>query len=320
MKKSVRSAVCGVLCALCAGAAWAETQSVSYWDAKENAMKTNDCERITADTWQMKDDKWYYVEGEVKLSHSLSIERDDVHIILKDGANLVIHASKNSAGILVCYESGLFVPSDSLYVYGQEKGTGRMEVHGGENAAGIGGTCNDSANRHMGNMYVHGGIIEAYGGKNAAGIGGSYYKDGDKVYAGDGAMGLFIYGGTVRAYGGEGAAGVGGANGDADPSDLELYGGSLEATGGKNGGKGIGGGAGKGATCELESKYAAVQTDPSPASAFSIVDDDYDCTTTYVRIVAIHELVTGDTAKFERGKGYLVNSNVSRGTISASSA
>ena len=99
-------------------------------------MKTqDDCERITADTWQMKKGKWYYVEGEVKLSHSLPIERDDAHLILKDGANLVIHASKDSAGILVCYESNIFVPSDSLCLrvgegHGQDGGPWWRECGG----------------------------------------------------------------------------------------------------------------------------------------------------------------------------------------------
>ena len=291
----------------------AQTASIDYWDSEAGKMKLADCKIITESSSHLGDDGWYYVNRTVTITHGLNIE-GKAHIILRDGANLVIRAGKNVPGIAVCWGVS---ESDRLYVYGQEKGTGKMEVHGGENAAGIGGICGDDYDRHMGNMYVYGGIIEAYGGKNAAGIGGSYYKNSDdKVYAGDGSEDFYIYGGTVRAYGGEGAAGVGGANGNADPSDLFIYGGLLEATGGNNGGKGIGGGAGQGATCDLKSDYAAVWTDPSPTNAFSIVHDEYKCTTTYVRMIAIHELVTGDTTTFERGKGYLVNSSVSRGTIS----
>ena len=313
---------CWLLTVGVAGAAWAEatTASIDYWDAVEKKMKLADCKLITESSWDLEDDGWYYVNNKsITITHGLNL-KGEVHIILMDGANLVIRARGNEPGIAVCY--GLAGTSDELHIYGAEKGTGRMEVHGGENAAGIGGVCSDGKDRHMGNMYVHGGIIEAYGGKNAAGIGGSYY---DEDHAGEGSEDFYIYGGTIRAYGGEGAAGVGGANGNVDPSDLFIYGGSLEATGGKNG-KGIGGGAGKGASCGIKSASAAVWTDPSPTSAYGIATETYTCSTSYVRISAIKEEIvdmegvpgyTGELT-LDHDQWYYVNTKFKRGTITVS--
>ncbi len=74
---------------------------------------------------------------------------------------------------------------------------GRLEVQGGRNSAGIGGS-----DRNGGCIIISGNIhVTASGGENGAGIGGGA--------AGDGGI-IEIRGGTVTANGGYGSAGIGG--------------------------------------------------------------------------------------------------------------
>ena len=108
--------------------------SVTYWEPKDGKSVTESCERITAETTTLADGKWYYVEGNVEMTHGLALE-NEAHIILTDDSRLVIRPPSNTPGIAVRYSS---LDSDDLYVYGQEKGTGKLEVQGGEYAAGIG--------------------------------------------------------------------------------------------------------------------------------------------------------------------------------------
>ena len=175
-------------CVAMATGALAETKNVTFWyqegsyyffKDRLNITKreeTKTCERITTATRTLDRGGWYYVEGEVKLDHGLEL-KDDAHIVLMNGSRLVINAPDNTPGIAVRY--GTF-NSDDLYIYGQEQELGErgvLEVHGGKNAAGIGGLCEDTGYRHCGNIYICGGCVLAYGGENAAGIGGSHYND-----------------------------------------------------------------------------------------------------------------------------------------------
>ena len=136
---------------------------------------------------------------------------------------------------------------------------GNLSVTGGDKAAGIGGGFTQAA----GNITIYGGDIKAYGGQGStihtggAGIGGCM----------DGGGHTIIYGGKVYAQSYDNSAGIGSGKlvyndltvtnyptgTDEDPnraegdevtyavSVVDIYGGEVEAHGGKNG-AGIGGG------------------------------------------------------------------------------
>ena len=63
--------------------------AVTYWDPKGGKSVTESCERITAETTMLADGKWYYVEGNVEMTHGLALE-NEAHIILTDDSRLVI--------------------------------------------------------------------------------------------------------------------------------------------------------------------------------------------------------------------------------------
>lgn len=105
---------------------------------------------------------------------------------------------------------------------------GTIIAKGGSEAAGIGG----GEDGHGGKISISGGDITAYGGDYAAGIGG-----------GDGGGGgvITITGGTIKAYGGKDGAGIGGGE-DGDSDFIIISGGNIYASGS---GYGVGIGAGE---------------------------------------------------------------------------
>ena len=139
-------------------------------------------------TW---DNSWYYVTGNVTLSAG-AIVNGKVSLILGDGATLTVQGASNKAGIGV-------TPGNTLSIYCQRGGSGKLIANGGTESAGIGGDNNGGS---CGKVTIYGGDISAIGGSYAAGIGG-----GDDH--GNGGI-VTVYGGSVRADGGSLAAGIGG--------------------------------------------------------------------------------------------------------------
>ena len=181
---------------------------------------------------------WYVAIGDVTVNGRITVT-GDVNIILCDGATLRV-------------ENGIRVSSgNSLTVWGQTKGTGKLTAIGEEYGAGIGAYSSGSDFYDCGSVTINGGIIDATGGHNGAGIGGIYGKSGGTVTVNSGTvtahggvngagigMGrlgsggtVTINGGTVTAYGGESGAGIGG--GDVTGcGTVTINGGTVNAYGG----------------------------------------------------------------------------------------
>ena len=154
---------------------------------------------------------WYYVTGE--LSRPELTVTGEVNLILCDDALLTVNG-----GIRVG-------PDDTLNIFCQRGGTGRLIANGFENCAGIGGGYGGTG----GTMTINGGVVTATGGSFGAGIGGGRCGAGGSVT---------INGGTVTATGGWNAAGIGGG--------ITGVGGAVTITGGTVTAQGNGGGAGIG--------------------------------------------------------------------------
>ncbi len=173
---------------------------------------------------------WLMLYSDITVNERITVS-GTVNLILCDGASLTARE-----GISV-------LEGNSLNIYGQQSGTGRLTADCGnkDNYAGIGGysivknytSLNDYA---CGSISIYGGTITAIGGYGAAGIGGSICLDGGTVR---------IFGGTVTATGGNMGAGIGSGysrtNVIRNGGTIEISGGTVTATG-QAGAAGIGGG------------------------------------------------------------------------------
>ena len=160
------------------------------------------------------------------------------NLILADGAELTV-----DGGIRV-------TEGNSLTIYGQNAGTGRLIANGAEGCAGIGGGGPGAkgtdghapytsgkiggSGGSCGTVTINGGVVTATAGRGAAGIGGGmggtggngwagsttgtlesefYYVNGGAGGAGGNGGVLIINAGQVTATGGTGAPDIGGGNG-----------------------------------------------------------------------------------------------------------
>ena len=197
----------------------ADTTSAKYLDEKGQEQTCPSATEVTESdtTWgNDNNDGWYVVNSNVTISNRITVT-DDVHLILADGYTLTA-----SQGIHVD-------ESQSLTIYGQSVGTGKLTARGGFDQAGIGGNKDQSG----GTITINGGTVTANGGYGSAGIGGSRKAEGGTIT---------INGGTVTANGSEGGAGIGrGYSGTG--GTITINGGTVTATGGVNS-AGIGGDGG----------------------------------------------------------------------------
>lgn len=160
---------------------------------------------------------WYVVKGQVTFSDRVTT-KGDVHLILTDGSILTALGG-------IGPDNG----SSNLFIYGQEKGTGRLITGegNGNQFPGIG----PALAGQVGKIAIHGGNIVAAGENGCAGIG---------LGTIEGSMeGIAIYDGTITADGGDGAAGIGCGNGSCTVTEISVCGGSVYATG-RNYAAGIG--------------------------------------------------------------------------------
>ena len=176
---------------------------------------------------------WYVVNSNVNTNTILV--SGDVHLILADGCTLEADGGTDTnAGINV-------VNGNSLTIYGQLGGTGKLIAKGGtfvdSEGAGIGGQ--GLSNSDSGNVTINGGTVVAMGFGCGAGIGGG----GSPFAAGDGGN-VIINGGTVTATSNKGA-GIGGGGGSpfegGDGGNVIINGGTVTAIS-YDRGAGIGGG------------------------------------------------------------------------------
>ena len=225
----------------------AAADTISYLDENGDPQSVSaaSATQVTSDTTAWSNG-WYYVSGDVTISSTVTVS-GNVDLILADGADLQVTSSRNATGINV-------EGSNSLTIYGQVGGSGKLTATGDGQAAGIGGG---------GSITINGGTVTATGSSLSAGIGGS--KEGstgtitinggtvtatDRIGTGigggfnnAGGGSITINGGTVIANGGAEGAGIGsGGSGSGGPI-ITINGGTVMATSnGNSSGAGIGGG------------------------------------------------------------------------------
>lgn len=163
-------------------------------------------------------ESWYVVDGDVSIGGSVTVN-GDVNLILTDGSSL-------TADYITVNQD------DSITVYGQSEGSGRMVLEKGTSVAALGGGSDNGS----GTIAIQGGDIRAVSSWYGAGIGGGSNGNGTVI----------IYGGTVYAES-ETGAGIGGGYGGA--GDVTIYGGVItsKTSGTPNNGAAIGNGHGSAA-------------------------------------------------------------------------
>lgn len=181
---------------------------------------------------------------------------DRLNLTLQEGTANSLTSGRKHAGLQIGSHTTLVID-----------GTGSLEAHGGNLAAGIGGGYRGD----NGTVIVNSGTVVATGLKNGAGIGGgqrsTYY--GQSVGGGGGT--ITINGGRVTATGGEGASGIGGGGLDPNHGDTNYAGGAITITGGSvaaNGGSavaGIGGGDSGGS-----GTFSTTDSSGNPGNAFIV--------------------------------------------------
>lgn len=256
-RKSCAAILCGALvCAMFPSTGFAEGADTSYY-CDENGVRYDIPQEMVVvedetTSWNGEGgEAWYVVNEDAEIGERVEVS-GTVNLVLCDGVTLTV-------------EKGIHVTGEnSLTIYGQEAGDGKInakservqaaiggnsdepggiltinggtiDANGGVNAAGIGGGF--GSNGTVGNITINSGNVYAKGGIQAAGIGGGIYASG----VGDGEK-IVINGGEVEAIGGSYAAGIGGGMSGVGGC-IEINGGSVTATG-SSGGAGIGSGYG----------------------------------------------------------------------------
>lgn len=225
-KKSCAAILCGaMLCAMLPSTGFAESADTSFF-CDENGVRYDIPQEMVVvedetTSWNGEGgEAWYVVNEDAEISERVEVS-GAVNLVLCDGVTLTA-------------EKGIHVTGEnSLTIYGQEAGDGKINAKSERVQAAIGGNSDEPG----GILTINGGTIDANGGVNAAGIGGGF---GGKGTAGN----ITINSGNVYAKGGIQAAGIGGgiyASGVGDGEKIVINGGEVEAIGGSNA-AGIGGG------------------------------------------------------------------------------
>ena len=197
-----------------------ETTSVTFVGASGDEQ-TEQCRPLAVGVSELRNGGWYVVDSQLDYRTNGGLTVHGVaNLVLADEALLVVTGSTQKAGITV-------TPGNTLNIYAQNAGTGRLEAYGGMNSAGIGG----SGYSDNGTVNIYGGVVSANG-RGGAGIGGGDGADGGVVN---------IYGGTVTANGVSTGAGIGGGANAGNGGDVTINGGTVTAIGGHLA-AGIGGG------------------------------------------------------------------------------
>ena len=223
----------------------------------DNVQIANVCdiEGSTEDYVLSGNDYWFIAEGTGATPLcGLTCSGSNVHLILCDDAeyriyggffvneHTTLHVYSQSygdrMGKLICIgdnsQPGIGPKHDDSFAGNIDIHGGDIRATGGDYGAGIGG-CED---RSSGTITIWDGKIEATGGTDAAGIGGGEGGSGTYTY---------IYGGNIKATGGDYGAGIGGgenSGGGGNGGHIEIFDGTIVASG--TGTDGLGGGAGIG--------------------------------------------------------------------------
>ena len=133
-------------------------------------------------TW---DAGWYTVSGNVTITGNVTLGAE-THLILQDGATLTINGQ-------------LYCKTNDLYIYGQKKGDGKLNVTNNSGTAII-------SNKHF---DIHGGEVTA---------------------SATGSTGTGLYTGYLAVYGGKLTVTSGYTNGISFNNTIDVYGGEVVAT------------------------------------------------------------------------------------------
>ena len=212
-KKSCATVLCGtMLCAMLPSTGFAEGADTSCF-CDENGVRYDIPQEMVVvedetTSWNGEGgEAWYVVNEDAEIDERVEVS-GAVNLVLCDGVTLTA-------------EKGIHVTGEnSLTIYGQEAGDGKIEATAIKDQAAIGGNIDEPG----GILTINGGTIDANGGVNAAGIGGK----------GTGGN-VTINSGNVYVKGGSQAAGIGGgahAGGTGKDEKIIINGGVVEATGG----------------------------------------------------------------------------------------
>ena len=216
--------------------AFAETWDIEKGDITVKAGDTEGTNKVSQGTIIDKEDTGTVITGKSD-KNTVTIEGDKVEVTLKD---LNIDASRGSeAAVSVTGKGDTNIELD-----------GDNELKGGDRHAGLehNQTVDGEGNVTSGKLTIQddndkAGSLTATGGYFGAGIGGGSKNAGQ----------VTITGGTITAISGDGA-GIGGGQGNmssnAGNADIEISGGTIEATGGYTS-AGIGGGCYGDATIKI---------------------------------------------------------------------
>ena len=200
----------------------------------DGVVRSRTCNLLTSSStvWE---NSWYYVAPNTTLSIAGVTVNGKVSLVLGDGATLTVKSSTSGkAGVCVVVDGAV---TNSLTIYCQRAGTGKLIATGNGGGAGIGGNNETSSHTDLGDcgkVTIYGGVIEATGGTSGgAGIGG-----GD--YGGAGGK-VTIYDGLITAVADSSyASGIGGGY-QSVGGDVAIYGGSVIASSKTSSYAGIGG-------------------------------------------------------------------------------
>ena len=187
--------------------------AIKFLDKDGNERSVESYTLLTSDTISWTNG-WYVALDSISIPSRVTVT-GDVHLILTDGASLDAAQGVNVGA------------GNSLTIYGQSSGTGKLTATGGWTQAGIGGQSVGT-----GTITINGGTVTSTGGDYGAGIGSGAESAGGTIT---------INGGMVTATGGtNGAAGIGcGAQGVG--GTITITGGTVIANG-NNYADGIGSG------------------------------------------------------------------------------
>ena len=170
--------LCGAMLASLCTTALAKDVSIPYLDEKGEGRS---CEKYTAvsEYGEWWENDWYVAQGSIEIPHPIAVI-GEVHLILANGCYLKVNGDINVGG------------GSSLTIYAQSKDEsdmGKLEAHGGDTDAGIGGGYGGSG----GSITISGGTVTATSKGKGADIGGGGNSAGggiapsEKIEIGEGA-------------------------------------------------------------------------------------------------------------------------------------
>ena len=247
-------------------ASWDDTNKKVVFEKKKATTTPVAVADATTDvTWG---DEWYTVSGNVTITGTVTLGAD-THLILQDGAKLTINGQLDA-----------YTNRKNLYIYGQRKGDGKLNVICSSDDA-----INSSA---VNRIDIHGGEITAVSTNLRAFVTGILNVYSGKLTAtSDGDNGTIQFCSSFDVYGGE-VEGTSNATSSDSPSrgisdggydkTLTVYGGKVTATG--NGREGYGD-YGSGINCYVKSGTSGIKF------YFSDNGTDWDEGTSYASATSV---------------------------------